>query len=148
MLAANAVKEYIKYEIGQKAASAVRDANDRYDNADKAADAAYNKLTLIVDKIVEDANKKVKAAVERVGLSSNMIDGIIHHHLLKYQINEFREDVPCNHMTAIGKARHDAYIEKERIRQRVNREVGRIILRFESGAKYDEIASMIAAIKF
>ena len=49
MRATNAVKEYINYEISQKAASAIRDANDRCNNADKAADAAYNKLTLIVD---------------------------------------------------------------------------------------------------
>ena len=50
--------------------------------------------------------------------------------------------------TAIGKERRESYLKLTSLNYRIKREVGSIIFRLEAGAKYDEINSMIAAIKF
>ena len=68
------IKDYIYDEVKNKAAVALKVAAERRDEARKACDAAYKKLDGIVDEIVDDANKKVKSAINECGLSIRDVD--------------------------------------------------------------------------
>ena len=142
------IKDYIYDEVKNKAAVALKIAAERRDEARKACDAAYKNLIGIVDKIVDDANKKVKAAINECGLSVRDRDHLISKSLNKYCLNECSDNLNYKQTTALGKELHESNLEISRLNDRIKREVGSIIFRLESGAKYDEIASMIAAIKF
>ena len=142
------IKDYIYDEVKNKAAVALKVAAERRDEAGKAFDAAYKNLYGIVDKIVDDANKKVKAAINECGLSIRDRDHLISNGLDKYCLNECSDNLNHKQTTALGKERHESNLEISRLNDRIKREVGSIIFRLEAGAKYDEIASMIAAVKF
>ena len=148
MRVTNTIKDYIYDEVRNKAAIALKVATERRDEANKACDAAYKKLNGIVDKIVDDANKKVDAAIKECGLP--VCDGkrFIANGLNGYYLNECCDNGNRKQTTALGKELHESRIEIDRLNDRIKREVGSIIFRLEAGAKYDEINSMIAAIKF
>ena len=142
------IKDYIYDEVKNKAAVALKVAAERRDEAIRACDAAYKKLDGIVDKIVDDANKKVKAAINECGLSIHDRDRLISNSLNKYCLNEFYDTLNYKQTTALGKELRESSLEIVSLNDRIKREVGNIIFRLEAGAKYDEINSMIAAIKF
>ena len=142
------IKDYIHDEVKNKAAAALKVATERHDEAKKACDAAFKKLKGIVDKIVDDANKKVDAAVKECGLSIYDRDRFVYNNLNEYYLNECRNDNDRKQTTALGKERRESYLELASLDDRIKREVGSIIFRLEAGAKYDEIKDMIAAIKF
>ena len=142
------IKDYIYDEVKNKAAVALKVAAERRDEARKAFDAAYKNLYGIVDKIVDDANKKVKAAINECGLSIRDRDNLISNGLSKYCLNECSDSLNYKQTTALGKELLESNLEISRLNDRIKREVGSIIFRLEAGAKYDEINSMIAAIKF
>ena len=148
MRVTNTIKDYIHDEVKNKAAVALKVATERRDEAVKACDAAYKKLNGIVDKIVDDANKKVNAAIKECGLSVYDREYFIANSLNLYHLNECRDNVNHKQTTALGKEIHESSIEITRLNDRINREVGSIIFRLEAGAKYDEIKDMIADIKF
>ena len=148
MRVTNTIKDYIHDEVKNKAAVALKVAAERRDEARKARDAAYKKLNGIVDKIVDDANKKVKASVNECGLSIRDRDHLVSNGLNIYSLNECSDDLNCKQITALGRELHESHLEIVRLNDRIKREVGSIIFRLEAGAKYDEINSMIAAIKF
>ena len=142
------IKDYIYDEVKNKAAAALKVATERRDEARKACDAAYKKLNGIVDKIVDDANKKVKATINECGLSIRDRDCLISNSLNKYCLNEFYDNLNCKQATALGKELHESHLEIVRLNDRIKREIGSIIFRLEGGAKYDEINGMISSIKF
>lgn len=142
------IKDYIYDEVKNKAAAALKVASERRDEARRACDAAYNKLDGIVDRIVDDANKKVKAAINEFGLSIHDRYHLISNSLNKYCLNECSDNLNYKQTTALGKELYESNLEISRLNDRIKREVGSIIFRLEAGAKYDEIASMIAAVKF
>ena len=142
------IKDYIYNEVKNKAAAALKVAAERRDEAVNACDAAYKKLNGIVNKIVDDANKKVSAAIKECGLSVYDREYFIANGLNRYHLNECCDNVNHKQTTALGKELHESRIEIVRLNDRIKREVGSIIFRLEAGAKYDEINSMIAAIKF
>lgn len=142
------IKDYIHDEVKNKAAVALKVAAERRDEARKACDAAYKKLDGIVDKIVDDANKKIKSAINECGLSIRDRDCLISNGLNKYCLNECSDNLNYKQTTALGKELHESNLEISRLNDRIKREVGSIIFRLEAGAKYDEIASMIEAVKF
>ena len=142
------IKDYIYDEVKNKAAAPLKVASERRDEARKACDAAYKKLNGIVDKIIDDANKKVKAAINECGLSIHDSYYLISNNLSKYSLNECSDNLNCKQTTALGNELHESHLEIVRLNDRIKREVGSIIFRLEAGAKYDEINSMIAAIKF
>ena len=142
------IKDYIYDEVKNKAAVALKVAAERRDEAIMACDAAYKKLDGIVDKIVDDANKKVKAAINECGLSVRDRDHLISKSLNEYCLNECSDNLNYKQTTALGKELHESNLEISRLNDRIKREVGSIIFRLEAGAKYDEINRMIAAIKF
>ena len=142
------IKEYIYDEVKNKAAVALKVATERHDEAKKACDAAFKKLKDIVDKIADDANKKVKAAINECGLSVCDRECFIANGLNKYRLNEYSDNLNCKQTTALGKELYESNLEIVHLKERIKREVGSIIFRLEAGAKYDEIKVMIAAIKF
>lgn len=142
------IKDYIYNEVKSKAAAALKVAAERRDEAVKACDAAYKKLNGIVDNIVDDANKKVNAAIKECGLSAYDGERFIANVLNRYHLNECCDNYNIKQTTALGKELRESRIEITRLNDRIKRDVGSIIFRLETGAKYDEIDSMIAAIKF
>lgn len=148
MRVTNTIKDFIYDEVKNKAAVALRAAAERRDEAAKARDAAYKKLHGIVDRIVDDANEKANAAVNECGLSVRNRYDLISSCLREYLLNECSDYMNCKQTTALGKELHESNLEIDRLNDRIKREVGSIIFRLEAGAKYDEINSMIAAIKF
>ena len=142
------IKDYIHDEVKNKAAVALKVATERHDEAKKACYTAFKKLNSIVNKIVDDANKKVEAAIKECGLSIYDRDRFVSNRLNGYYLNELRDYNERNQTTALGKERHESYLELGRLNDRIKREVGSIIFRLESGTKYDEIKGMIASIKF
>ena len=142
------IKDYIYNEVKNKAAVALKAASERRDEANKACDAAYKKLSVIVDKIVDDANKKVDAAIKECGLSIYDRDRFVYKNLNEYYLNECRDNNDRKQTTALGKERRESYLELAHLNDRIKREVGSIIFRLEAGAKYDEIKGMIDSIKF
>lgn len=148
MRVTNTIKDYIYDEVKNKAAVALKVATERHDESRRAYDAAFKKLCGIVDKIVDDANKKVKAAINECGLSVYNRDCLVSSGLSAYCLNESSDDLNRKQTTALGKELYESNLEIFRLRDRIKREVGSIIFRLEAGAKYDEIKDMIAAIKF
>ena len=148
MRVTNTIKDYIYDEVKNKAAAAQKVATERHDEARRACDAAFKKLCGIVDKIVDDANKKVKAAVNECGLSVYNRDCLVSSGLGTYCLNECSDNLDRKQTTALGKELYESNLEIVRLNDRIKREVGSIIFRLETGATYDEINSMIAAIKF
>ena len=148
MRVTNTIKDYIYNEVKNKAAVALKVASERHDEAKKACDAAFKKLKGIVDKIVDDANKKVDAAIKECGLSIYDRNRFVSNCLNEYYLSECRDYNDRKQTTALGKERLESYLELNRLNDRIKREVGSIIFRLEAGAKYDEIKGMIAAIKF
>ena len=142
------IKDYIYNEVKNKAAVALKAATERHDEAIRACDAAFKKLHGIVDKIVDDANKKVKAAINECGLSVYNGDRLVSSCLSTYCLNEYRDNLNRKQTTALGKELYESNLKIVHLNDRVTREVGSIIFRLEAGAKYDEIKDMIAAIKF
>ena len=142
------IKDYIYDEVKNKAETALKVASERRNEARRACDAAYKKLNGIVDKIVDDANKKAKAAINECGLSIRDRDYLISNSLNEYCLNECGNILNYKQTTALGKELRESSLEIARLNDRIKREVGSIIFRLEAGAKYDEINSMIAAIKF
>ena len=148
MRVTDTIKDYIYDEVKNKAAVALKVAAERHDEAIRACDAAFKKLYGIVDKIVDDANKKVKAAVNECGLSVYNRDCLVSSGLSTYCLNECSYNLDRKQTTALGKELYESNLEIVHLNDRIKREVGSIIFRLEAGAKYDEINSMIAAIKF
>ena len=148
MRVTNTIKDHIHDEVKNKAAVALKVASERHDEAKKACDAAFKKLKGIVDKIVDDANKKVDAAIKECGLSIYDRNHFVSNSLNEYYLSECRDYNDRKQTTALGKERLESYLELNRLNDRIKREVGSIIFRLEAGAKYDEIKGMIAAIKF
>ena len=142
------IKDYICDEVKNKAAVALKVATERRDEAEKACDSAFKKLNGIVNEIIDDANKKVKAAINECGLSIRNRDCLISSGLSKYLLNECSDNLDRKQTTTLGKEFRESSLEIVRLNDRIKREVGSIIFRLEAGAKYDEINSMIAAINF
>ena len=148
MRVTNTIKDYIYDEVKNKAAVALKVATERHDEAKKSCYTAFKKLNGIVNKIVDDANKKVDAAIKECGLSVYDRDHFVSNDLSEYYLNELRDHNERNQTTALGKERRESSLELTRLNDRIKREVGSIIFRLEAGAKYDEIKDMIADIKF
>ena len=148
MRVTNTIKDYIYDEVKNKAAVALKVATERHDEAIRACDAAFKKLYGIVDKIVDDANEKAKAAVNECGLSIHNREHLISSSLSEYCLNECSDNLNRKQKTALGKELYESNLEIVHLNDRIKREVGGIIFRLESGAKYDEINGMIADIKF
>ena len=148
MRVTNTIKDYIYDEVKSKAAAALKVAAEQHDEAKNECYAAFKKLNGIVNKIVDDANKKVEAAIKECGLSVYDRDHFVSNGLDEYYLNELRDHNERNQTTALGKERRESYLKLARLNDRIKREVGSIIFRLEAGAKYEEINSMIAAIKF
>ena len=142
------IKDYIYDEVKSKAAAALKVATERRDEAQNACDSAFKKLDGIVGEIVDDANKKVKAAINECGLSVCNSGYFISNGLSKYRLKECGDNLNRKQTTALGKELHESSLEIVRLNDRIKREVGSIVFRLEAGAKYEEINGMIAAIKF